>query len=103
DELLYNLHPTPAVGGWPKKEALAYIEDHEKHDRAYYSGYFGLRTKDSFAYYVNLRCMQVYNNAVVLYAGGGILADSDPVSEWEETEAKLQTLLRVIQSTNLYE
>lgn len=100
--LLEDLHPTPAVGGWPKPEALRFISEHEKHQRQYYSGYLGFETGDTFAYYVNLRCMQVYNDAVILYAGGGILADSDPAAEWDETEAKLQTLLRVIQATDSY-
>ncbi|HAD98232.1 MAG TPA: hypothetical protein DCG19_12555 [Cryomorphaceae bacterium] len=103
DDLLKELHPTPAVGGFPKQAALDFISRNEKHDRSYYSGYLGLRTPDAFAYYVNLRCMQVYKDEVVLYAGGGILADSDPTDEWEETEAKLQTLLRVIQSNDSHE
>lgn len=97
DSFLKSYHPTPAVGGNPKKEALALIEDLEKHSRSYYSGYFGLKNKDSFHYFVNLRCMQVFNNSVVLYAGGGITSESDPNEEWQETESKMETLLNVLQ------
>jgi isochorismate synthase len=47
-------------------------------------------------FYVNLRCMEVGQQAVALYAGGGITAQSNPQREWEETEAKLQTLRSAI-------
>ncbi len=97
EQLLHELHPTPAVGGYPRQEALQYIFENERHKRDYYTGYFGLKNPEAFHYYVNLRCMQVYSDAVTLYAGGGILADSVPADEWEETEAKMQTLLKVIQ------
>lgn len=96
DEVLKELHPTPAVGGFPKTEALEFIRQNEKHDRSYYSGYFGIKNKESFHYFVNLRCMQLFTNKMTLYAGGGITAASDPQKEWEETKAKMRTLLNVL-------
>lgn len=93
---LGKLHPTPAVGGFPKSDALKFIVQNEGYDRSFYAGYFGFSSGKDFQYYVNLRCMQLFTNAVVLYAGGGITADSEPDSEWQETVAKMETLLNVI-------
>lgn len=97
DQFLKDYHPTPAVGGSPKKRALELISGLEKHRRSYYSGYFGLKNKDSFHYFVNLRCMQLFDKSVVLYAGGGITAESNALDEWLETESKMKTLLNVLQ------
>lgn len=98
DLFLKTFHPTPAVGGYPKEEALQFIKDLEKYDRSFYAGYFGLRHKNSFHYFVNLRCLQWFKDYVLLYAGGGITIASDPEKEWEETEAKMRTLLNVLAS-----
>ena len=46
--------------------------------------------------FVNLRCMQLVIKKAILYAGAGITEDSIPDKEWEETELKLNTLLKVI-------
>lgn len=90
------LHPTPALGGYPLKKAVEYIYGNERYDRGFYSGYFGFADGQDCSLWVNLRSMQIFGNRVVLYAGGGITAASNPEKEWEETERKLQTLLRVI-------
>ena len=87
------LHPTPAVCGMPKDKARAFIEANEGYDRRYYSGVVGmLDTQDDTNLYVNLRCAHFKNGAMTLYAGGGILPESDADSEWNETDAKLQTI-----------
>jgi len=91
------LHPTPAIGGYPLKKAVAYIAENEGYNRRFYSGFFGFADADNCSLWVNLRCMQIFENRVVLYAGGGITASSQPEKEWEETQRKLQTLLRVIE------
>lgn len=95
-ELLKKLNPTPAVAGFPKKEAIEFILANENFDRSFYAGYFGLKNGNNFNYYVNLRCMQIFENSYVLYAGGGITKDSDAEAEYEETEAKMNTLKSVI-------
>jgi isochorismate synthase len=98
-ELLELLHPTPAVCGIPKKEAAAYIVENEGYDRRFYTGFLGpMGTKDESHLYVNLRCMQLHHNQAILYVGAGITNESDPDKEWLETEAKCQTLLKVISS-----
>ena len=96
-EFLKVFHPTPAVGGFPKQQAIDFINGNEGYSREYYTGYFGLKDKNSFHYFVNLRCMQWFDSIMLLYAGGGITSDSDPEKEWEETKAKMRTLLNVLQ------
>jgi isochorismate synthase len=94
--LALALHPTPAVGGLPKKEAVAYITKNEGYNRSFYTGFFGVTRNNEANFWVNLRCMQLFGNGLVLYAGGGITAASNPKAEWEETCNKLQTLTAII-------
>ena len=92
-----SLHPTPATCGLPKEEALQFILTNENFNRGYYAGFCGMIDKDkNVDLHVNLRCMQVYDNYLELYAGGGILSESILNAEWCETEYKLQTLLAII-------
>ena len=96
-DLLKRLHPTPAVCGLPKEETYHFIRENEGHDRSYYSGFIGwLAPEEKSDLYVNLRCMNILPDAFVLYAGGGILASSEAESEWLETEAKMQTMMRLL-------
>lgn len=95
--LIEALHPTPAVCGLPKQEALSFILRHEHHDRAYYSGFMGpLFPGGLTALYVTLRCMQIFSNGYRLYAGGGLLRDSVELQEWQETECKLDTMRKLV-------
>lgn len=97
DPFITALHPTPSIAGMEKEKAIAFIRQHEKHNRSYYSGYLGLlNINKKTSLYVNLRCMQLFNNYCVLYAGAGITANSDPDKEWHETENKLLTLKRFL-------
>lgn len=93
NQILMSLHPTPAVCGFPKKEALDFIEEHEAHDREFYAGFLGPVNFDGQSqFYVNLRCVQLKSETAILYAGAGITKESDPEKEWLETELKLNTL-----------
>ena len=97
-DFLENLHPTPAICGIPKQAAKDFIVNNEKHERAYYCGFLGpVNIKRQTNLFVNLRCMQIFKDKFALYIGGGITADSNPQKEWEETEAKSQTLADVIE------
>ena len=99
DRLLCALHPTPAVCGTPKETSYKLIAEKEGYDREFFSGYLGHITDElHFALYVNLRCMKLTPEGATLYAGGGITADSQPQSEWEETKMKIDTLKRFIAS-----
>ena len=93
--LLGELYPTPAVCGIPKDTTRQFITDHETSPRHYYSGFMGpLGIEGSSDLYVSLRCMQIAGRTCTLYAGGGLISDSVEQSEWEETEAKMLTMLR---------
>jgi isochorismate synthase len=94
--ILHDMHPTPAVCGVPKEEAMNFIKAHEKYERELYTGYLGFVSTTNADIFVNLRCMQLTKNYTRLFAGGGIVKGSDPQSEWEETEAKMQTIGRFL-------
>ena len=92
------LPPTPAVCGLPQDEARRFILAHEHTPRRYYSGFMGpVGLDDATHLYVSLRCMQVMAASCRLYAGGGLLRDSIEEEEWQETEAKLQTMKQLFQ------
>lgn len=96
--LIETLHPTPAICGWPTDVAQQIIRETENYAREYYSGYLGtLDKKGNAQLYVNLRCLQVFSNKTVIYAGGGITAGSNPLAEWEETELKSRNMLSAIE------
>ena len=98
-DLLDALHPTPAVCGLPKLSTFQFILNNEHTPRKYYSGFMGpLSLKGDTHLYVSLRCMQVQQNCCRLYAGGGLLKDSQLDSEWSETEAKMQTMRNLLNS-----
>lgn len=94
-DFLARLHPTPAVCGLPKQEAMRFIVDNESVPRRYYSGFMGPIGSDGTAHlYVSLRCMEICGDEYRLHAGGGLLADSVEEMEWNETESKMQTIRR---------
>ena len=96
-ELLSLLHPTPAVCGLPKRETFQFIVSNERTPRRYYSGFMGpLNVAHATHLYVSLRCMSIEGSRCRLYAGGGLLRDSNEQQEWQETEAKLETMRRCI-------
>lgn len=93
-----RLHPTPAICGLPVNDSLELIFQTETFDREYYCGFLGpFDPSDKTNLYVNLRCLQAFENGVALYAGGGITPDSDPEKEWEETKLKIQTLQQILE------
>ncbi|MBY0433672.1 MAG: chorismate-binding protein, partial [Cyclobacteriaceae bacterium] len=95
--MLKLLHPTSAVCGMPLASSLRFLLEHEGHDRQFYSGYLGPVNVDQESHlFVNLRCAQLTSDNAILYAGAGVLADSDPEREWQETELKMNTLGKVI-------
>ncbi len=95
--LLEKLAPTPAVAGYPMEDALAFMRANPDIDRQYYTGYLGpYDTKAVTAFYVCLRCMQIYRDSCVLYAGGGIMPESQLREEWEETEQKMAVMQALI-------
>ncbi|WP_300027454.1 chorismate-binding protein [uncultured Maribacter sp.] len=119
-DVLKALHPTPAVCGSPLENAKKFILENELYERSFYTGFLGelntktelprnknRRNQENSAYrsvmktselFVNLRCMQLCDQKVKIYVGGGITKDSVPEKEWEETALKSSTMLRVLLS-----
>jgi menaquinone-specific isochorismate synthase len=96
---VHLLSPTPALGGSPRDAALRLIADHEGMDRGRYGGavgWFDRHGNGTFA--VTIRCAELDADRRVarLFAGGGIVAGSDPVAELAETQAKFQAMLAAI-------
>jgi menaquinone-specific isochorismate synthase len=93
-ELAGLLHPTPAVGGEPRDVAEPLIPELEGLDRGWYAGPVGWTDlAEDGEFCVGLRCALLEGKVAHLYAGNGIVADSDPAEELAETEAKLGALL----------
>ncbi len=95
--LARQLHPTPAVGGAPRDVALALITEHEGFERGWYAGPVGWLGADGDGeLMVALRCGLVSGTQATLFAGCGIVADSDPASEWEESRLKFRTMIAAL-------
>jgi isochorismate synthase len=95
--MLELLHPTSAVCGMPKEATMAYIQENEGFDRLYFSGYLGpVNVLNETNIFVNLRTMKISGTQAQLFAGAGIIANSNPEKEWHETEIKMNTLLSVL-------
>lgn len=93
-ELAGSLHPTPAVGGFPKADAVPYINEIECADRGWYAGPVGWFTPEGAGEFaVAIRSARIEGGKANLYAGSGIVRDSDPMREWEETEMKFLPVL----------
>lgn len=91
--LVGRLHPTPAVGGWPREAALVSIAEEEGLDRGWYAGPVGWLDLDGDGeFVVGIRSGVVSGSRASLFAGCGIVADSEPDREWEEAELKLRAL-----------
>ena len=87
--VLDDLSPTPAVGGYPKEEAVKWIQENEPYRRHLFSGFLGVVNVKSLHTYVNLRCVEISKNQQIFYAGCGINLGSVTEKEWLETEAKM--------------
>ncbi len=96
-DLVKALHPTPALGGEPKQQALSLIRSYEPMNRGYYAapiGWMDANGDGEFA--VAIRSAMLHGDKAYLYAGGGIVADSLPEAEYEETWVKFRPMLRVL-------
>ena len=96
-ELVEALHPTPAVGGVPRAEALAWIAAHEPAPRGWYAGPVGwFDPAGDGEFVVALRSGVIAGARAMIYAGAGIVAGSDPERELAETALKQRTILRAL-------
>ena len=94
-----QLHPTPAVGGAPSAEALHLIDELENIERGWYAGGVGwVDAAGDGEFAVALRCGLLWEDGARLYAGVGVMPDSDPEAELAETELKFNALLGALVS-----
>jgi menaquinone-specific isochorismate synthase len=97
-EVLKNLHPTPAVGGYPRSEAVKFIQQHEDFDRGWYAAPIGwINTSGNGEFAVAIRSGLIMENQVRFFAGCGIVQDSDPQKEWDETNMKFIPMLTALE------
>ncbi|GFM55813.1 isochorismate synthase [Pseudomonas cichorii] len=93
-----SLHPTPAVGGLPRSKALDYIRNHEHLDRGWYAGPVGwLDDRGSCEFAVALRSALLDGQRATLFAGCGLVSESEPESEYRESDLKMQTMREALQ------
>ena len=99
-DVLHSIHPTPAVGGTPRSEAMAFIDKVEGIDRGWYAGGVGWVSPEAGAQVaLALRCALIQGATSRLYAGNGIVAESDPAAELIETRLKFQPMLNLLAVT----
>lgn len=96
-QLVAALHPTPAVGGWPRDRAIELIAELEATDRGRYAGPVGwVDAAGNGAWAVGIRSVQLSGTSASLFAGVGVVADSEPASEFDETRSKAQAMLSTL-------
>lgn len=97
-DLACQLHPTPAICGFPTAQAFGHIQALEPFDREYFAGLVGWQREcGDGEWALTLRCARYDGHRTLrLYAGAGTVAGSDPDSEIRETETKMATFMRAI-------
>ena len=95
--IIQSLHPTPAVCGIPLNESKQFIDNNEYYNRKYYTGYLGIinEQKQYLSLYVNLRCAEITQSKINIFAGAGITKDSNSKNEYQETYYKTQIIKKV--------
>jgi menaquinone-specific isochorismate synthase len=88
--LIDALHPTPALGGNPRKKAMGLLEQIEPFDRGWYGGLVGVIGPQGANLHVAIRSALIRESTVHLFAGTGIVEGSDAEQEWEELEQKIR-------------
>jgi menaquinone-specific isochorismate synthase len=89
-DILPQLHPTPAVGGFPKLQALKLIQELEPFERGWYAAPVGWVGYDDAEFAVAIRSGLIDRDRLLLFAGNGIVKGSQPAEEWTEVENKIR-------------
>ncbi len=100
-DLLQALHPTPAMGGFPREKALVFLEEQECFDRGWYGAPLGWISPAKADFVVGIRSALVLGNDLHAFAGGGIIEGSLPLREWEELEHKISPFKKAIHERRL--
>jgi isochorismate synthase EntC len=94
-----QLHPTPAVAGFPKGASIEWLRENEKFSRGWYAGAIGMRGSNELCLAVAIRCALVRNLEVSIFAGCGIVKGSDAQMELIETDRKAESVLNALRGT----
>lgn len=95
-DCLQRIHPTAAVAGLPRLPAKQFIQENEGFKRGWYAGTLGYMHPEQAEFCVLLRSALIQQNSITLYAGAGIVTESDPHSEWQEIERKSLAMLNLL-------
>lgn len=95
--VLRQLHPTPAVGGVPREEAMELILSVEPFCRGWYAAPVGWLSHDAAEFAVGIRSALIVEDKVYLYSGAGLVEGSNPELEWEEVDQKIGDILAITQ------
>ena len=96
-DIMQALHPTPAIGGWPRREAIDALSDIEPYSRGWFAAPLGWLAPNGNAHAaIAIRSQWVSPKRSVMLAGAGIVRESDPQLEWQETEAKFDNMRCVL-------
>ncbi|MDZ7316429.1 MAG: isochorismate synthase [candidate division KSB1 bacterium] len=93
--LILALHPTPAVGGLPGRQAIDAIAQLEPFDRGWYAAPLGWISRREAEFAVAIRSALVYGDRLEVYAGSGIVEGSDPQKEWDEKRNKTKNFMQL--------
>ena len=93
--ILEYLHPTPAVGGTPRRAAIDFLRKHEGFDRGWYAAPVGWVNAHSAEFVVAIRSALISGSTAHIFSGAGIVAGSEANKEWQEIEIKIAPLLEL--------
>ena len=89
-------HPTPAVGGYPQEKIFEHLRKSEPFDRGWYAAPVGWMNKNNADFAVGIRSALVHRNHLHIFAGAGIVRQSNAQSEWAETEKKMDNFTAIL-------
>jgi menaquinone-specific isochorismate synthase len=92
-QLLQALHPTPAMGGFPRHHALSHLKEEESFSRGWYASPLGWITPEEADFAIAIRCALIDGKEMRLFSGTGIVEGSHPDKEWEEMNYKISPYL----------
>jgi len=98
NDLISAIHPTAAVGGYPKNKIMDDIYIFEQFDRGWYAAPVGWIGQQSSEFAVAIRCGLISRNKLTLYSGAGILKGSEPEKEWKEIDHKIRNFLKILEN-----
>lgn len=89
-------HPTPAVGGYPREGISAYLRSIEPFQRGWYGSPVGWMNRSNADFAVGIRSALVRGNELHIFAGAGIVGESNAGDEWKETEKKMDNFTALL-------